>query len=415
MNKEENEMKTEMELAVEAYDRIHGDDIPGLTKGAVSLEPYVSEEYFELEREKIFKHSWLMVCHESEIPEKGSYIVKDIEVLKASVIVTRSKDGVIRAFHNVCTHRGNQLFYEECKGKASGFSCCFHGWTFNNDGSLRGVTEEDRFEPGFDKSKLGLKEISLDSWKGFVFINAEENPEKPLREYLGTLADDIEDYPFEETSLAAHWECSVDVNWKAFVDAFQEGYHVAVVHKNVAPTLFSGVESKFCRLTSFRLHGNHRAASLPKNPNFQPSAAEAIAFKFSSTLSQKADAVHGEAWKGLNPDNIPFFGFDINVIFPINFIDTAQGWYFTYEFWPVSVNETRYVAKLFVANPKTWSERIGQELSIVQLREALLEDLNTLEATQRGMESGAISEIVLSDQELAIRHQHQVVESFVRG
>lgn len=409
-------MKTEMQLAEELYDRMHGGDYPDISTGPVSIEPYVSEEYFELEREKIFKHSWMMICHESELAESGSYVVRDVEILKMSVIVARGKDDKIRAFHNVCTHRGNQLFYKPCQGKAKahGFSCCFHGWTYNTDGSLRAVTEKDRFGE-LDKDKLGLKPVSVDVWKGFVFIHAQAEPEQPLREYLGTLADDIEDYPFEETQPAATWTCNAKVNWKAFIDAFQEGYHVAVVHKNVAPTLFAGVKSPFCRITSFRLHGNHRAASAPKNPNFVPSPAEAVAFKFSSTLSQKAGAVHGEEWSGINPDNIPYFGFDVNVIFPINFIDTAQGWYFSYEFWPVSVDETRYVARMYVEKPKCWSQRIGQELSIVQLREALLEDLNTLEATQRGMSSGAIDSIVLSDQELAIRHQHQVVESIVRG
>ena len=407
-------MTTEMQLAEELYDKIHSDEYAELGSGPVSVEPYISEEYFEKEREKIFQDAWMMVCHESELPEPGSYIVKDIEILKASIIVVRGKDGVIRAFHNVCTHRGNQLFYKPCAGKAKSFSCCFHGWTFNTDGSLRGVTEKDRF-PDLDKDKLGLKKVGVDSWKGFVFIHPKAEPEQSLHDYLGTLADAIEDYPFEDTALAAVWTCNVKVNWKAFVDAFQESYHVAVVHRNVAPSLFAGVKSPFCRITSFRIHGNHRSASAPKNPNFKPSPTEAIAFGFSSTLSQKADAVHGEAWPGMNPDNIPFFGFDVNVIFPINFIDTAQGWYFTYEFWPVSVNETRYVAKLYVEKPKSWSQRIGQELSIVQLREALLEDLNTLEATQRGMESGAIDSIVLSDQELAIRHQHHIVDSIVRG
>src|SRR5690606_24892465 len=117
------------------------------------------------------------------------------------------------------------------------------------------------------------------------------------------------------------------------------------------------------------------------------------------------------------PEHYPSeaYGFDVNVVFPTSFIDTSQGLTFTYEMHPVAVDETRYEARLYLAPPPTWSERIGQEFLINQLRENLLEDLNQIEAVQRGLSSGAIREIVLSDQEIAVRHNNHVVAQMVNG
>lgn len=397
------------------YDHFYTKDHPELGTGPVSVEPYVSAEYFEIEREKIFQNAWMMVCHEGEIPNPGDYIVKKIAVIKTSIIIVRGRDGVVRGFHNTCCHRGNQIFYGDERGCTDAFVCKFHGWSYNLEGNLRGVPERERFFD-LDRDKLGLTPVGVEVWKGFVFFHPKAEPAETLVEYLGTLGQSLDAYPFEKLHLAADWSCDVNVNWKVFVDAFQEGYHVAFIHKNVAPSLFNGDNNPYCRLTSYKLHGKHRSMTTPKNSEFVPSATEALAFQFSNTLSQKTEASLGqELWPGLNPGGNPDFGFDINVIFPINFIDISQGWCFTYEFWPLAVDKTHWVARFYATEPQSCSQRIGQELSIVQLREALLEDLNTVEAVQRGLTSGAIKELQFSDQELALRHQHHVVESIVRG
>lgn len=404
--------------ADDLYQRYYTHERPDLGRGPVSLEPYISAEYFEREQRAIFDTAWIILCVESELPEVGSYLVKDVPLLGSSVIVVRGADRKIRAFRNACRHRGNQLVYEECRGKGHGFTCKFHAWTYGLDGSLRGMTEKDRFLD-VDQSKLGLAPVTIDTWNGLIFVT-RATPDKliPLREYLGTMGDALSEYPFDQMTLAAEWKSDLKVNWKTMIDAFQEGYHVNVVHRNTAPSLFCGGSRPVLRLSHFRFHGNHRAVTSPKNPDFQPSVTEAMAFGLAgASLAQKAgDHKTSEIeWKGVNPMGDPDYGFDINVVFPATFIDTSFGWFFTYEFWPMAVDRTLWVAKLFVVKPRTWAQRIGLEFTIVQLREALLEDLTTLESTQRGMASGAMTELVLSDQELAIRHHHAVVEKMVRG
>lgn len=397
------------------YNRLYTPEYPELGTGPIPVESYISPKYFEREQRQIFDTAWMILCAENEIPEPGCYLVKDVPLLKSSVIVVRGKDGAIRAFRNACRHRGNQIHYDACRGRSNSFTCKFHGWSYALDGKLRGVTESDRFF-NLDKSELGLTPVVIDTWNGLVFVNRAAGPVTSLREYLGSLADSLDGYPFRQMTLAAEWKAEINANWKTMVDAFQEGYHVGIVHRNTAPNLFTGAKRPFCRLSHFRLHGMHRAVTTPKNPDFQPSPTEAMAFGLAgAALAQKAGEQRNDniEWNGLNPGGDPDFGFDINVVFPASFIDISYGWFFTYEFWPIAVDRTSWVAKLYVAPPKSWAQRIGLEFTIVQLREALLEDLTTLESTQRGMSSGALESLVLSDQELAIRHHHAMVEKMV--
>ena len=102
-------------------------------------------------------------------------------------------------------------------------------------------------------------------------------------------------------------------------------------------------------------------------------------------MSQNAvDPAKVVRFPGTNPFNIPNYSFDINIVFPSSFIDVGEGYFFTYEFWPIEVNRTLFIMKTYATPAKTWGQRIGQELSIIFLREGVSEDLSTLESTQEG-------------------------------
>ena len=106
---------------------------------------YYDPEWYELERKAVFLRSWLNVGHVCELPEPGSFIRRELEFARASLLIVRGKDGVIRAFHNVCTHRGTQLT-DEASGKKTTFSCRYHMWTFGTDGALISAPDFERFE-----------------------------------------------------------------------------------------------------------------------------------------------------------------------------------------------------------------------------------------------------------------------------
>jgi phenylpropionate dioxygenase-like ring-hydroxylating dioxygenase large terminal subunit len=396
--------------SVNPLERFYSDDHPELGNGPVSTEPYVSPAYFEQEREQIFRRSWLLACHESEIPKPGDFVVKHAAIFNASILIVRGRDATVRAFHNVCRHRGNKLVCTNGHGHAEALFCKFHGWTFALDGRLRGVPEQDRFQ-AFDKSQHALKPFAMQMWKGFVFVHAQEHPQQSLREYLGTLAGPLEAFPFEQMRPLGHYSATLRSNWKVGINAFQEAYHVPTVHAVSARSLFVS------RLCHFRFHGPHRAMTLPISPDFEPKPVEILSSRFTTGMSQ--DAVEkggtGGGFPGTNPCETANFSFDINIVFPSSFIDVGEGYFFTYEFWPVQVDEVLFIMKHYTLPAQKWSQRIGQELSRIFLREGVSEDLSTLESTQEGLRSGALPDMVLSDQEIAIRHQYRVIEDMLRG
>ncbi|HVO46507.1 MAG TPA: aromatic ring-hydroxylating dioxygenase subunit alpha [Steroidobacteraceae bacterium] len=388
-------------------ERFYEPEHPELGSGPLPVEPFVSAEYFELEKQHIFSDAWMLACHEAELPEPGDFLIKDVPLFHSSVILVRGTDRQIRAFHNACRHRGNKVLCTQGYGSTKALFCRFHGWTYALDGRLRGVPESDRF-PGLDKQRLGLEPYTMEMWNGLVFINPARRPAKGLREYLGGLADALDPYPFSSMAPLSHHSATLRTNWKVGTNAFQEAYHVPTVHAVGAPKIFTS------RLVAFRFHGPHRSMTLPISPNMSMFPVHVLSSTLTSGMSQNAiDPTRAGHFPGTNPCNVPNFSFDINVVFPGTFIDVGDGYFFTYEFWPIAVDRTHFIFKSYALPARTWGQRIGQELSIIFLREGVAEDLSTLESTQEGLETGALRSMVLSDQEIAIRHQHVVVEKAI--
>jgi len=386
-----------------------------LGTGPLSVESMVSPEYFELEREKIFKKAWLNVGRVEDVPKPGDYMVQEIAILQTNVIIVRGADDRIRAFHNVCRHRGNEVA-EGC-GNTKGFSCGFHGWTYDTLGQLVYVPDEGQFFD-LDKSKTGLAPLSCDVWRGFIFINADPDPEKSLVDYLGKMGEQLQDFPFEQMVPMHRLEADVAVNWKVFVDAFHESYHAAFVHKmSVGDLMDTESDDPYMHLSSVRFFGPHRSASVPMNPNYQAQnrPAEALSYKLASSLWLQEGAMEQQFSPGTNPDQHEHWLFDINVCFPNFFIDVANGWFFTYHFWPVAVDRTFWQYRFYMIPPANAGEAVSREYSKLALRDLLREDLSTVEATQRGLMTGAIQEVFLSDQEVAVRHQYKTVDDLVHG
>src|SRR5438445_3221010 len=139
------------------------------TTGTQSLPQkyFVAPEVFAEEQEAIFSKQWLLVGHQSQIPDAGDYVVR--QVIGESLIVIRDKSGEIRGFFNVCRHRGTRLKEDAC-GHASAIQCPYHAWTYGLDGRLIGAPHMDEV-PGFDKAEYSLNAVNLAVWEGFVFVN----------------------------------------------------------------------------------------------------------------------------------------------------------------------------------------------------------------------------------------------------
>src|SRR5215471_2917504 len=174
---------------------------PNLGTEPMSYEDSISPEFYQLEREAIFRRAWLKVGRIQQIPRTGSYFTREMPAAGTSIIVVR--DGAdVRAFHNICRHRGNKLVWtdfprEESTGTARQFVCKYHGWRYGIDGSCTFVQQEGEFFD-LDKADYSLVPVHCDTFAGFIFVNFAKQPSQSLREYLGPLVGGIEDYPFNE-------------------------------------------------------------------------------------------------------------------------------------------------------------------------------------------------------------------------
>jgi phenylpropionate dioxygenase-like ring-hydroxylating dioxygenase large terminal subunit len=377
----------------------------------VPIEPDVSPAYFELEREKIFKRAWLCVGRVDDIPEPGDFFSTRIEVVGARFIVVRGADKKVRAFYDICQHRGNRVT-KTCTGNTRSFVCGFHGWTYDLGGKLVRIPDEDQFH-GVDKSDYGLKAVASDVWNGFIFINVGKQRSETLEQFLGEVFPILDEIQFETMRLAAFYAANIKANWKVFMDVTQEAYHVPFLHKQIVPDSNTGKDNPFCRIPSFRLYERHRSSTMYANPDHKPSPAEGLAYKYGPTVLEPTTS-GGALPSCLNPDRIPSWGFDSYVIFPNLIIHVGNGWYITHVFWPIEVDRIYWEFKLHMKPAKNAGEKISQEFSKVLARDLTREDLFLVEQVQASISTGVLTHMPLSDQEILLRHAYKVVDEWVR-
>jgi phenylpropionate dioxygenase-like ring-hydroxylating dioxygenase large terminal subunit len=391
----------------------------GLGREPVPLEPYRSQSYFEQERDQIFRRAWLLVARVEELPEPGSYVLKDVDCCGVSALITHSKAGKIQAFYNSCSHRGSAIVSER-SGQQSRFICPYHKWTYGNEGQLIGVTDEANFFD-IDKAKCGLKPIATDVWDGWVFINLAPSPEIDLLTFLGPLKDYLGGIQYRGASKPVVMTADLDANWKVVSDAFIETYHIPGIHPQTLAETFAATSNPWARLLSASLHGPHRVVSMFGNPEYQlnpKNKAEALAYSIQETGSvisaaSMTDTAEFLSHPSINPSRANDWSMDVNHIFPHTQIDCGPGGFWTHQFWPVTVNKTRYEARFYMAPARTMRERFQQEVYVGRVAEVIVEDLSNVARTQRGIETGGQSFMQLQDSEVAIRHSVEQVAKWV--
>jgi phenylpropionate dioxygenase-like ring-hydroxylating dioxygenase large terminal subunit len=393
---------------------------PELGTGPVDYTDSIDPQYYEDEREAIFKRSWLNVGRVERLPRKGSYFTRELAAAGTSLIIVKGSDGAVRAFHNVCRHRGNKLVWndfpnEEVAGSCRQFTCKYHAWRYSLEGELTFIQQEEEFF-GVDKGDYGLKGVRCETWQGFIFVNLDPAA-PPLQDYLGEMAKGLEGYPFEEMTEVYSYRAEVGSNWKLFIDAFAEFYHAPVLHqkqavKGEAEKLLSyGYEA-----LHYQLHSPHSMISSwgGMSPPKDPSMVKPIERVLRSGLFGPWDRpdIDGldDLPEGLNPARHRAWGQDSFEFFPnFTLLIWAPGWYLTYHYWPTAVDKHIFEGTLYFAPPKNARERLAQELAAVTFKEYGLQDANTLEATQTMIGNRIVTDFPLNDQEILLRHLHKVV------
>ncbi len=388
---------------------------PELPGPCLNISNIFSEEYFELERERLFKKVWLMVCREDELPEIGDYIVKEIEVLRTSIVVTRARDGTIRGFHNMCSHRGNRIATHKA-GKCKNFVCSFHGWVYDLEGKLLDIPAGEALFPNVDKSDHGLTRIAADTWEGFVFINMDPEPKNSLQAFLGPLGQGYEGF-FSKFREVTKVSMVVDANWKICLDAFCESYHFATIHRNSAAGLLGTRENPYGFMEGLRIDKDHCLISSRASDEFVPSPTEQLVTRLAAGNTMNPSGERLEAHPpAINPSQLEGWMIDILILFPGLDVQVQGGgrWALVQTFLPITHNTTQYEMRILMPKPQNAAECLAQEYNAVYLRDTIREDYSTMEKIQSMINSKAIESFVLGEQEAILRNTHAAVERYVR-
>lgn len=384
-------------------------------KNVVPIRERYTAAFHEEERRKIFARAWLPVAASSDVAEPGAYVVVDVPPMKTSLIVARGEDGVVRAFHNICRHRGDRLIHPgegREQGQRKRFTCGFHAWTFSNTGALVGVTDESQFL-GLKKEEYGLIPVHTEVWESLVFVNFDATPRETLREWLGDFHDQYKGFSAGREKIAEH-RVVMKTNWNIAVNAFQEGYHNLYIHRNTVPDYQGGKDNPQRHRPYMEVGRHFGRYSAHANADHHQTPAEAVIYKHTRRLFPSFGGVDPATLApGVNPSRFPQWAFDIVPIFPHLVLGPQAHSHSHMFFWPIDHEHTEIRIQRFAVKAQTAADRVGHAYSKVRGREVLREDLATMEASLAAIQSGALPHIVLSQQEMLIQNHYRAAEEML--
>lgn len=307
---------------------------------------YRDPEIFARERERIFYRTWQYACHEQEVAKTGDYRV--FEVAGQSLFVIRAGDGTLRAFYNVCQHRAHELL-QGCGNKKL-ISCPYHAWVYSLDGRLKRAQGSENV-PGFDRDKICLSEVRLESFCGFVFVNLDAEAAS-MKSWYADAEADLRRFVPEIDSYRPIWthDSPEACNWKVAVENYNECYHCRFVH----PSFTKGVIA---------------AESVDITPRDYT-----LRHKASAVASEKASYAFGD-----DAYHVIFLWPSMSIqIYPGQVVNT-------YWWCPTAINET-HVFRGWLS-PGGEADQVTMEIAEIDKKTTFVEDLPLVEAVQRGLMS----------------------------
>jgi choline monooxygenase len=351
---------------------------------------YTDPQILELEKERIFRRTWQWVgtlsqpCGEvngvqKTIADREAYFTA--EVAGEPVVVVRDKEGVLRAFSNVCRHRAGPV--AQGAGCRNVFQCGYHGWTYTLDGRLIGTPEVDGMA-FFDRSGFGMVPLRLETWQQCLFVNFDASA-PPLSDFLGNIPELAREFSFEGLELAERKDYYVDCNWKVYVDNYVDAYHIPVVH----PGLMKEIDYPKYRTETFRYHSQQLGPVKELRPGEQRERV------YEPEVGLK-DALYFWVFPNLMlniyPDNL-----QMNLIVPLGLDRTLTifEWYFR-----------------DVQSPKV-RERVAKVTAFSD--EVQREDMAICEAVQKGLRSATYNRGRYSvKRENGVHHFHMLLSEFLK-
>ncbi|MVO87341.1 Rieske 2Fe-2S domain-containing protein [Streptomyces sp. p1417] len=201
---------------------------------------YTDPDVFGQEQERVFEALWCCAVRAADLDKAGAY--RTVRIGRESVLITRSRDGSLRAFLNVCRHRGARLCADEAGEVRRGLQCPYHAWTYGLDGRLIAAPNLTRM-PDVDRSAYGLVEVALREWLGYAWVCLADEPPSFEATVIGAAVERlgdpaaIERYRTEDLALGHRVRYDVRANWKLIVENFMECYHCATIHPELTEVL----------------------------------------------------------------------------------------------------------------------------------------------------------------------------------
>jgi phenylpropionate dioxygenase-like ring-hydroxylating dioxygenase large terminal subunit len=353
----------------------------------VPVSNYIDEARWRLEMDRIFRRVPLPLALTCEIREPNSY--KSMDVLGVPVLLTRDRDGVARAFLNVCRHRGSVVQSEGC-GHARRFTCPYHGWTYDQQGGLAGIYAEESFGR-LDKTSMGLTQLACEERAGLVFVTLTPGSlgdAIPIDDWLGEFAPELGTLELGTWHVLERRELESPA-WKVAYDGYLEGYHFASLHKN---TIF---KENMSNLMAVDAYGPHQRVVFAKH-----------------TLPQLRDQPE-ETW-----DPAAHIG-PVYTLFPC--VAIAGGWrdlVLVSQLFPGPTPDRSRTVQTFITRYPvvTDEERREADKAMDFLFNVVRdEDYATGLAITRALTSGANTEFVFGRNEPSLHHFHRWVDRLVAG
>ena len=413
-------------LKEHAYEWIDADD--------TDMARYSSPEFQRLEYERLWPSTWQMACRVEHIPSSGDYYVYEIADL--SIIVLRTSSGEVRAFHNSCLHRGT-LLLEGC-GNAQVLKCPFHGFSWNLDGTFRGMPAAWDF-PHIEQQEFGLPSVAVAIWGGFVMVNPDGQA-PPFETYASPLGEHFKPYPLEHRYVAHHTCQVVQANWKTTQEAFLEGYHVTTTHPHTTrfandfdcgydifgPNVSRLVQALAVPATHLvgQVPETEIAATLqkmmpPEDRLAVPDDVQArtwLAERFRQSFSRRwrcdlSGCSEAELLDSIQyllfPNFAPWGGYAIPIVYRFRPYDhdPNQSLMEIIVLHPIPDDGNYTTAEPFLLDPgQSWTQSPGFE----SLGMVIDQDMDNLPRIQKGLRAARHNKLTLSDyQEIRIRHFHQ--------
>jgi choline monooxygenase len=341
---------------------------------------YIDPVYLELERERVFAHSWQLVGRAEQVAESGEFFTA--EVGNDSIVILRDRD-TLRGFHNVCLHRAGPVAHG-C-GKRQTLQCKYHGWTYSLEGELLRAPEMEGVER-FTPADMRLRPVAVATWGPLVFANLDGKA-PPLADMLEDIPQRVAPFRCESMRYVMRKEYELACNWKVYVDNYLEGYHIPVVH----PTLHKEIDYDSYRVEPRRYSSIQHAPLRPVAGSGAPDER-----RNDPANTDVAEAVYG--W-----------------IFPNMMLNVYMGQMQTNVVVPLSHDRTRVVFEWFASNPPADPATDPDWARLVAFSDEIQdEDVEICQTVQRNLRSRVYDRGRYSaKRENGVHHFHSLLHEFL--